>query len=298
MIYLFTHTDLDGMGCAVLATLHARMKNEEIRIEYCGYNTINRNVIQLLDNVRPGRRDRIYITDLSVDARTAARLDRQPCPCRVLDHHPPKPGSQSYPWMNIQIREDVCGTSLVYDELLREELGDTGPAADFSRDVCLWDTWRFDKEIISRSEILNTLHDLIGHDAFLDMAVDDLSAGRPLEIPYYLERAAQGYIENRNAVFESKERNMIRTVFEGCETGVVFADDNASSLAEYVFQRHPELDIVAVIYLPSGISLRTRREDVDLTQICHARGGGGHQKASAFRLEADQARQVVEMLLG
>ena len=107
----------------------------------------------------------------------------------------------------------------------------------------------------------------------------------------------QGSIRSRNKMFESKEREMIVTEFEGYATGVLFADEHASSLAEYVFQRHPELDIVAVIYLPSGVSLRTRRDDVDLTEICHARGGGGHQKASAFRFDSDAAEQVVELLM-
>lgn len=40
MVKLFTHTDLDGIGCAILAKI--AFKNCDI--EYCGYNDINDNV--------------------------------------------------------------------------------------------------------------------------------------------------------------------------------------------------------------------------------------------------------------
>ena len=64
MITLFTHTDLDGVGCAVLATLYARKTGQELTINYQGYNTINRAVGQFLDQSRTGRRDEICIKDI------------------------------------------------------------------------------------------------------------------------------------------------------------------------------------------------------------------------------------------
>ena len=90
---------------------------------------------------------------------------------------------------------------------------------------------------------------------------------------------------------------MVVTNFEGYRTGLVFADREISLMAEYVFQRHPNLDIVAVCYMPAGISLRTRRDDINLTEICRKRGGGGHQKASAFYLASDVAAQAVDIIL-
>ena len=41
MIKLFTHTDLDGIGCAILAKLAF---GEEVDIEYCDYDNINEKV--------------------------------------------------------------------------------------------------------------------------------------------------------------------------------------------------------------------------------------------------------------
>ena len=45
MIKLFTHTDLDGVGCAILAKLAF---GEEVDISYCNYDDINeRNIINM-----------------------------------------------------------------------------------------------------------------------------------------------------------------------------------------------------------------------------------------------------------
>ena len=42
MIKLFTHTDLDGVGCAILAKL--TFGAEAVDIEYCNYDDINTKV--------------------------------------------------------------------------------------------------------------------------------------------------------------------------------------------------------------------------------------------------------------
>lgn len=39
---LFTHTDLDGVGCAILAYL--AFGRENVDVEYCNYNDVNEKV--------------------------------------------------------------------------------------------------------------------------------------------------------------------------------------------------------------------------------------------------------------
>ena len=79
---------------------------------------------------------------------------------------------------------------------------------------------------------------------------------------------------------------------------VVFAERDISLMAEYVFQKHPNMDIVAVCYLPAGVSFRTRRDDINLSEICRKSGGGGHQKAAAFYLKRDTVGRAVDVILG
>lgn len=45
-IKLFTHTDLDGVGCAVLAYLAFGYEN--VDVEFCSYDNVNQKVSNLL----------------------------------------------------------------------------------------------------------------------------------------------------------------------------------------------------------------------------------------------------------
>jgi oligoribonuclease NrnB/cAMP/cGMP phosphodiesterase (DHH superfamily) len=45
-IKLFTHTDLDGVGCAILAYL--AFGKENVAVEYCNYDDIDLRVSQFL----------------------------------------------------------------------------------------------------------------------------------------------------------------------------------------------------------------------------------------------------------
>ena len=42
MIKLFTHTDMDGVGCAILAQL--AFGKENMDVSYCNYDDINKTV--------------------------------------------------------------------------------------------------------------------------------------------------------------------------------------------------------------------------------------------------------------
>lgn len=64
---IFTHTDLDGIGCAILAKLY----NPSIEVEYCDYNNINEKICDFLNNNIP--LGDLYITDISVSNEVAKK---------------------------------------------------------------------------------------------------------------------------------------------------------------------------------------------------------------------------------
>lgn len=63
-----------------------------------------------------------------------------------------------------------------------------------------------------------------------------------------------------------------------------------SELAEHLGQRHPQAELVAIYQdQPDGTrkySLRTTRDNVDVSAIARQYGGGGHRKAAGFTLPA------------
>ena len=286
MTYLFTHDDLDGVGSAVVAYL---AYPGSLTVKYCSYKTINSEITALLDSLQSPAS--ILIADINVDEETANRLDCSGCDVRLFDHHP---SGIMRPWMTISTSSEECGSTLLAKALLPEA---ESCVLEFIDTVCKFDTWRFEKNTGAFPERLNALHDMLGHRGFVEMVLQSLSGRERFTIPHYFELAIAHSFDERKRYFEAKEKAMVTTTLAGYKTGVVFAEHDISLMAEYVFQKHPRLDIVAVSYMPAGVSLRTRRDDINLTEICRQRGGGGHQKASAFYLSGKAAEHAVEQIL-
>ncbi len=291
MTYLFTHNDLDGVGCAVIARLGIP---QPLSITYCSYGSVDSEICDLLDKLTVPAE--ILISDISVKEETARRLDEylarsEGGSVRLFDHHPI---DVSRPWMTVDTSPTECGTSLLAKALIQSP----SPAvAAFVDAVCEFDTWRFEKGVGSFPERLNALHDILGHHGFEELVLESLSADEQFVIPYLFELAVQNSFAERERYFKTKEQAMIATTFSGYKTGIVFAERDISLLADAIFNLHPELDIVAVCYMPTGVSLRTRREDINLTEICRTRGGGGHQKAAAFPLKSGVVEKTVDIIL-
>ena len=292
MTYLFTHNDLDGVGCAVIARLGIP---QPLSITYCSYGSVDHEICDLLDKLTVPAE--IYISDISVKEETARRLDEylahsEGGSVRLFDHHPI---DVSHPWMTVDTSPTECGTSLLAKALIPNP----SPAVrEFVDAVCSFDTWRFEKGVRAFPERLNALHDIMGHHGFEELVLEALTVDEPFQIPYLFELAVQNSFLERDRYFKAKEQAMITTTFFGYKTGVVFAERDISLLADSVFQLHPDLDIVAVCYMPAGVSLRTRRDDINLTEICRIRCGGGHQKAAAFPLGNGSVGKAVDIIFG
>ena len=65
MIKLFTHTDLDGVGCAILAKLAFK----DVDISYCNYDNINEEVKNFITDKNDI--DMCFITDVSIEEEIA-----------------------------------------------------------------------------------------------------------------------------------------------------------------------------------------------------------------------------------
>ena len=59
---------------------------------------------------------------------------------------------------------------------------------------------------------------------------------------------------------------------------------------------HPELDFIAMINADGGISFRTQKDGIDLSDIAQELGGGGHPKASGVLIDDDAKNHFVEEL--
>lgn len=92
MVRLFSHSDLDGIGCGILAQL--AFGKDNVEISYCDYDNIDSTVKEYLgteqDDTIP-----IYITDIRVNEETAELLNKRGN-VQLLDHHPTALGLNKY----------------------------------------------------------------------------------------------------------------------------------------------------------------------------------------------------------
>ena len=166
MIYLFTHTDLDGVGCAVLAKLFFA---DEPCITYCDYGDIDYEVKTLLDNVEILQsEDKIFITDISISKELAKRIEASSLKCEIklFDHHATAEPLNEFSWCKVRATDEedhdlTCGTKMFYDHLVHQ-YGDLykNSLCDFVDFVRQWDTWTW-KNTGERGRAAKYMNDLL-----------------------------------------------------------------------------------------------------------------------------------------
>lgn len=313
VINLFTHTDLDGVACSVLIHLYFRDRNA-ITVQYCDYSNIDQKLNDFMDTIELAERQHalpdveriIYITDISMSPFTASRLDAfcvwRNIEVHMIDHHQVDPVITHLPWVHVDSRPFVCGASLLYTHL-QQDLDSMIPGATvyFVEDVRRYDTWEFDKDTESNPDNLNTLLKLIGRDRFELLVTNHhiVNPGRKFYVCMLddLYAAVEGENAFRKEYMAQRNNHVRKFLYKGYIFGVVFAEQHISRVGDYVLKKNPDIDICAIVNLPTSVSLRTMRDDINLgVDIARPLGGGGHKKAAAFHLKTPPIDLVLDLI--
>ena len=271
---LLTHTDLDGVGCAVLFTGAGPAGG---RVELVDNGSIDDRVRAALD-ASPS----VLVTDHGVDATTAERVDAYIAAggaFTLLDHHRSTEHLSGRPWATVD--ETRSATGLLFDHL-----GQPAAFAEFTRLVEDHDLWLHRDP---RSARLAALVGLLGHERFLarfsaEPAVA-FSAGEDLLLDHE---------DSRREDYLAKKLGQAR-VFErdGVRWAVCYAEQYQSDVAERLMTG---LGVAATAVVnPARRTVSLRGRDFDVSAVAQRQGGGGHARAAAFSfrggdLEADLAR--------
>lgn len=302
MIYLFTHTDLDGVGCAILAKLFFA---DEPCITYCDYGDIDYKVKKLLGNaeiLQP--EDKIFITDISISKELAKRIEASSLECEIklFDHHATAEPLNKFLWCKVRTTDEedndlTCGTKMFYDHLVHQ-YGDLykDSLCDFVDFVRQWDTWEW-KNTGDQGRIakyLNDLLDIRGRYDFINHFVYQFQT----EGYCYLDDTDKMLLEIRQReikeYIQKKSRQMLNPHIAAYSVGIVFADRFISELGNQLCELHPEIDFVAIIDIANQkVSYRTIRDDINLGVFAQHYGGGGHPKAAGSQFTEDVLRNTV-----
>ena len=298
---LFTHTDLDGVGCAIIAKL---VYGDEIDISFCDYNEVDEKV----GKCQPNNYDHIDITDISIGEKLANSIDENySTQVNLYDHHATASYLNKYFWAIVNVNDEetglmTCGTEIYYKSIGKyiEEKYQLATES-FVNYVTLWDTWRWKDSGLGGAiaKQINGLFGVFGREKFIKWAIQHIKTGvfpnfttadreileaKQNEVLQYIDKKDDQYIKYKD--------------FEGRAFGVVFAENYISELGNALCERHPELAYVAVIDIGNGtISYRTICDNIDLGKdIASLCEGGGHAKAAGSEFGKNIVDNIIEKL--
>lgn len=307
-VKLFTHTDLDGVGCAIVAKLAFL----DVDIEYCDYDNVNGKISDYIVTEDFRKYNLTFITDISVDEQVAEMINE--CTYKedtgefiLLDHHKTALWLNKYKWTCVKenFSEDMknSGTHMFYLNVLDfyienftdiyNTLIDT---SNFVEAVRRYDTWEWkDKYNDNNAKMLNDLMHLKGKDNFIYDVVSQLKVEgefRFSKMDLFLLKQNQEkidrYIEIKNKMIITKEIN-------GYQAGVIFAEQYCSELGNVLSESHPELDFIVIINPSQSVSYRTVK-NIDLSVIAKIYGGGGHPKSSGSPLSNEIREEIIDLI--
>ena len=298
-IKLFTHSDLDGIGCAILAKIAF---GNDVDITFCNYDNIDKSVREFLET-NPSTR--CYITDISINKELANQINsNEDSNVTLLDHHPTALHLNCFNWCFVHVFEDeerdlkICGTKLFYEYLLYFDTIERTDALDrFCEIVRNWDTWRWDtmgeEGLISKK--INSLVWLYGRNKFMEWAIDQIES----ETFPYLDSTSITLLDYNQKSIDNyileKDSQMTLHHVAGKICGVVFIERYSSEVGNTLCKLHPDIDFVAMINMGRNkIEYRTIKDDINLGKdVAALFGGGGHPKAAGSQFSSDINDEII-----
>lgn len=296
---LFTHTDLDGVGCAIVA--YHMLGKDNVDVTYCDYGEINGDVTAFIYKDEYEKYDFVFITDISVNEDVAELIEnvRDVPDFRLIDHHGTALHlNDKYEWAHVQVDEGrgkASGTTLL-NKFIRQNTTakSTFDLEEFTEKVRRYDTWEWHTKYNDQhAKQLNDLLYIIGRDRFVERFTEDLSLDFTESEALLLEIEAEKierYVESKNARINRKD-------LFGYKFGIVFAEQFNSELGNRLGTLNPDLDVIAMIKPEYSISFRTVKDNVDVSAIAKQLGGGGHPKASGAPTRYTEVSEFIEALL-
>lgn len=269
---LFTHTDLDGVGCAVIYS--KCFPNTDVF--FCDYQEVNEIIMDVLTKTPADVP--IMISDLSVDEDTAAYLDMRGN-VELIDHHGTAKWLQDkYPWALVDT--SWCGTKLMYQVMSRTfMIKDYEPFVEL---VDNYDRWGNGNGPTEQAKNLSRLVYIMGQERFfhrwITTSSTTLSPTEEIIITLDLEKERR-YIE------ESIPKVVLLTDSNNTPYGLIAADQYVSVLGSELLKIITDIEYIVMIDFRNDKASLRGRGNINLGEFAKQMGGGGHAKAAGFPLQ-------------
>jgi len=288
MIRIFTHNDLDGLGCGLLGKM---AWNNDVEVVYCSNGNVDKKVKKFFDDKKHAGTS-FYLTDISVNDYLAAKIEehhKKGNTVQMVDHHKTALKFNQYEWAMVKEKyrdgRKTSATSLFYEYLVEQgHLERTAFLDQFVELIRLYDTWEWESENNMEARKLNDLFYIVGLGHFEEEMLER-SKNEQFTFSKQEEFILELEAKKMERYIHSKDYQMIQKWFENYKIGIVYAEQYNSELGNELSKKHPYLDFVVLLNPgASKISLRTIHDHVNVSQVAKHFGGGGHPKASGCPL--------------
>lgn len=272
---VFTHNDLDGLVCALLA----RQAMPDAAIFFCEYSNLATVVRERLQ-----RYEQFWFTDLSLrDDDLFRELEQTGSDVYWFDHHASSTGQG---WM-VECRIDLTGQKCAAD-VVKEYLDEQGvelpvpllTLLDYAHDQDLW---------LRRIPEAQDFNDILGH-LTVQQLFDELNfdLGRVYQWSEPMREACEKTQAARRRSLELA-RLTAREVplADGLRLRAVCCWGSVNEVAEELGDADTLMALLDLRQLERGVlkySLRTKSDRIAANRLAEQLGGGGHPKASGAPL--------------
>jgi uncharacterized protein len=300
MIHLFTHNDLDGVGCGILAKIAYK---DNVMIHYCSISSLELQIKEYLKNSYQMEQDQIFVTDLSTNEDMTIELNElvnKGGKIRLIDHHKSALHLNQYTWATVSVECKngtlSSATSLFYEYLKQNKFTNEAPAIiDFVELVRQYDTWEWEKNNNDRAKRLNDLFFLLSIEEFENKMVGRLVQQERFDFDEFERKLLSMEEAKIERYIRKKKRELVQTYIDGHCVGIVHAESYFSELGNELGKEYPHIDYIALLSLGTKkISYRTIHDHVDVSEIAQQFGGGGHAKASGSSMSKQAFTLYVE----
>ncbi|CAG7620333.1 Oligoribonuclease NrnB [Paenibacillus solanacearum] len=294
MYILYTHNDLDGVGCGIVARCAF---GEKAEIRYHSVSGLNQQVERFLE--RGKKKNYLFITDLSVNEANERGIDefvKSGGKVRLIDHHKSALHLNEYSWGHVQVAYDngklASATSLFYEYLVQNGLLKPSQGLEqFVELVRLYDTWEWEREGELQAKRLNDLFYMVSIEEFEEKMAERLERGGAFSFDEFEEKILDMEEEKIERYVRRKKRELVQARIHNRYVGIVHAESYHSELGHELGKDNPHLDYIAILNMGGKkISFRTVHDQIDVSDIAGRYGGGGHAKAAGCPMTEEAYR--------
>lgn len=286
-VHQFTHGDLDGVGCALLAT----MTYEDVLPRYVDYNDVDWVIEDWLKHNPPGQL--LFVTDICPNVNVVNLIRKQVeagvLHAVIIDHHDTTRWLGEFELPHFIHDQSACGTKLFHRWLLEnaaENWRFKVPELDrLVHKIDVYDRWLTRDPLRPASERLNRLYWALGADEFIRSFTEDFNADE------------QHHMKFLDSVMQAKEERTITNALadqitdenfyidkEGRRFLLLMSVGNVSKLGHAALDEESDIEYVAMLNpLRNKVELRSRKGGTNVAEVAKKFGGGGHPAAAGFQ---------------